>query len=427
MRANSMPNIRHLRAVSAVARLQSVNRAASELFVTQPAVSQAIAGVEDWCARQLFVRHRGGMLPTPAGSKLIDRVNRAIGELERGYWSARPDSLSADHFYQISSVQFVALASLSKTRDWESSSAMLGVSSTSLKRTIRTLELTIGCMLLHRTSTGILFTEAGTRFAASIGLAIRELELGTDEIAIQSGARGGTLRIGSMPLARAQLIPQAVMMTLRSYPDLEIIIADGAYDDLRQQLRSGEIDLMVGALRKQHREDEFDSEGLIELPLSIVARSGHPLFRRGRVSMEDTVDYRWIVSRDGSPARRLFERMFEVRGMQQPANILEVGCQITSRNLLLNSDMLALLSAHQIELERVTGQLSVLDIELEETRRTIGVSTRKQWAPTEPQRTFLSALKSASFSAAMPKDARVIGFNAQRRNGMPQRFNTSNL
>lgn len=416
MRANSLPNIRHLRAVSAVARLQSVNRAASELFVTQPAVSQAIAGVEEWCAEQLFVRHRGGMLPTSAGSKLIDRVNRAIGELERGYWSARPDSLSSDHFYQISSVQFVALASLSKTRDWEGSATALGVSATSLKRTIRTLELTIGCLLLHRTSTGILFTDAGTRFATSIGLAIRELEFGTDEIAIECGARGGTLRIGSMPLARAQLIPQAILMTLRSYPSLEVVITDGAYDDLLQQLRTGEIDLMVGALRHQPREDEFDSVGLIELPLSIVARSGHPLCKRGKVSLGDTVEFPWIVSRDGSPARLLFEKMFQIRGVQQPTKILKVGCQITSRNLLLNSDMLALLSSHQIEFEQFTGQLSVLDIELEETKRTIGVSTRKQWSPTEPQRNFLSALKSASLSASQPKDTRVVGFNSRRRN-----------
>lgn len=416
MTTNNMPNIRHLRAVSAVARLQSVNRAASELFVTQPAVSQAIAGVEEWCARQLFVRHRGGMLPTPAGSKLIDRINRAIGELERGYWSARPDSHSADHFYQISSVQFIALSSLSKTRDWEASSSLLGVSSTSLKRTIRTLEVTIGCILLHRTSTGILFTDAGNRFAMSIGLAIRELELGADEIAIESGARGGTLRIGSMPLARAQLIPEAILMTLRSYPDLKIIISDGAYDDMRQQLRSGEIDLMVGALRNQRRDDEFDSEGLVDLPLSIVARAGHPLFKRGSFSIEDTIGYPWIVSRDGSPARRLFEKVFEIRGIQQPAKILEVGCQSTSSHLLLNSDMLALLSAHQIELERFTGQLSVLDIELAETKRTIGVSRRKQWSPTDPQRTFLAALKSAGISAGQSQGARVVGFQPRRFN-----------
>ncbi|WP_352447960.1 LysR substrate-binding domain-containing protein [Mesorhizobium sp. M0013] len=78
------------------------------------------------------------------------------------------------------------------------------------------------------------------------------------------------------------------------------------------------IDLMVGALRHQHREDEFDCVGFIELPLSIVARSGHPLCQREKVSIADTVEYPWIASRDGSPARLLFEKMFQTRGMQQP-------------------------------------------------------------------------------------------------------------
>lgn len=121
-----------------------------------------------------------------------------------------------------------------------------------------------------------------------------------------------------MHFARAQLIPDAVLLTLRSYPNLEVIIADRVYDDLLQQLRTGEIDLMVGALRHQHREDEFDCVGFIELPLSIVARSGHPLCQREKVSIADTVEYPWIASRDGSPARLLFEKMFQTRGMQQP-------------------------------------------------------------------------------------------------------------
>lgn len=411
----SIPNIRHLRAISAVARLQSVNRAACELFVTQPAVSQAIAGVEEWCSEKLFVRHHGGMLLTQSGSKLIERVNRAISELERGYWSAKPNSDTADHFYQITSAQFMALASISKSKDWQTSAVQLGISITSLKRTIRTLELTIGCLLLHRTSSGVLLTNAGSNLATSIGLAIRELELGTDELSIERGVRGGSLRIGSMPLARAQLIPEAVLQTLKSYPDLEIVVSDGSYEDLLVQLQTGEIDLMVGALRHQSRQDEFDEVELIELPLSVVARRGHPLSNKKTITLADTVDHHWIVSREGSPARSMFKNVFRSRQVALPEKVVEAGCQIVARSLLLNSNMLAMLSSHQVEFELQAGQLSVLGIELEETNRTIGATTRKNWRPTAPQRDFFAILKSVSLTASDSENSTVVPLRGHSR------------
>jgi DNA-binding transcriptional LysR family regulator len=66
-----------LRAFAAVARQGSVSRAASELFVSQPAVSKHLAALESELGTALVERRRNGARLTPAGRVLADYALRA--------------------------------------------------------------------------------------------------------------------------------------------------------------------------------------------------------------------------------------------------------------------------------------------------------------------------------------------------------------
>ena len=73
-----------LRAFAAVARQRSFSRAAAELFVSQPAISKHVAGLEAKLGKQLFVRRRRGIELTPAGELLAEYVLRAEALLVYG-------------------------------------------------------------------------------------------------------------------------------------------------------------------------------------------------------------------------------------------------------------------------------------------------------------------------------------------------------
>lgn len=60
-----------LEAFWAVAETKSFSRAAERLHVTQPALSQRIAGLEGGLERKLFVRGAGGVRLTDAGARLL--------------------------------------------------------------------------------------------------------------------------------------------------------------------------------------------------------------------------------------------------------------------------------------------------------------------------------------------------------------------
>jgi DNA-binding transcriptional LysR family regulator len=74
--------ISQLRAVVAVAERGNFSEAALELQLTQPAVSHAIATLEDELGVPLFARGRYGAVLTPAGERVLHHARQAMQHLE---------------------------------------------------------------------------------------------------------------------------------------------------------------------------------------------------------------------------------------------------------------------------------------------------------------------------------------------------------
>jgi LysR family glycine cleavage system transcriptional activator len=76
-----LPSIRSLMAFEAIARLQSVSRAASELSITQAAASIRLKGLEEHLGFPLFLRTNGHFSLTAAGERYLATVHKVISDL----------------------------------------------------------------------------------------------------------------------------------------------------------------------------------------------------------------------------------------------------------------------------------------------------------------------------------------------------------
>src|SRR5215468_8792414 len=86
----------HMRYLKEVADLGSFTRAAQMLHVSQPALSQQIKELEERLGAQLLDRSGPQIRPTDLGSAYLERVNRALSELEEGNRAIRDvEDLSA--------------------------------------------------------------------------------------------------------------------------------------------------------------------------------------------------------------------------------------------------------------------------------------------------------------------------------------------
>ncbi len=75
-------DIVQLKTLIRVAELGSLNKAADQLRVAQPALSRQIRLLEEELGAPLFVRHGRGMVITPIGTRVLQRANVILNEID---------------------------------------------------------------------------------------------------------------------------------------------------------------------------------------------------------------------------------------------------------------------------------------------------------------------------------------------------------
>lgn len=396
-------NLRHLRAFREVARYRNISEASGHVHLSQPAISQAIAKLEHLLDVRLFDRRSDGMFISEHGGLVLNRVDRALSFLEDGgrkslQVAPRNRGQRIGKFDQLlTSAQLRALIAVSRTKNFSLAAQSVGMSQPSLHRAARSLELLSGIALFEKVNREIRLTPAGEVLVQHAKLAEAEMEQCLVEIEALKGIDAARIVIGSLPLARTFVLPHAINRLTERRPDVQVNVIDGPYDDLLHGLSHGEIDILIGALRDPVPIDDVEQEALFDDQLAIVVRAGHPLASKRHIDLADLVDYPWVVPRSGTPTRTHFEKLFPDK--DKLPRLVESSSLILVRGLLLESDRVTIISAHQIHHECQQGLLAILPLDMSGTSRPIGLTLRKNWQPTASQEFFLEALRDASQAA----------------------------
>jgi len=400
--STAIPNLRHLQIASEIAKRGSISAAARASHLSQPAVSQAVKALESLFGVSLFERTSVGMAPTSAGRECLIRIDRALAQINEAIAEARRSKATSrgGDSYTTSSVQLEALAAVVEQRGFSAAARALKVSRATLHRAARGLEQAIGTELFEKTSFGIGPTKEAEELARRLRLAFVEIDQARAYVSALSGGGLGRTVIGAMPLARSMLVPVAVMAFAADYPQHTVCILDGPYESMLDALRNGSADVLIGALRDPLPHRDVVQEALFDDPLAIVVRVGHPLARRKRASVRELAAFSWIAPRLGSPLRRQYEALFRSANMDAPPGAIECNSLVAARAMLLLSDRVMLLSARQVDHELTTGELTTLPLPLGPMFRSIGLTMRRDWRPTEAQHDLLARLRTTATAAA---------------------------
>lgn len=371
-------NLRHLAAVAEIARLGTINAAAGAVNLTQPAITQALGRLEEQLGVPLFERRHDGMVPTAAAALLVPRIEAALGHI-----SSR----------LVTMARMRALLALADTGSYAGASLQTGLSLPSLHRAVNDLALSMRKVLVQRRGKGLALTEAGAQLARSFRLARVELQTGISEIEALKGHETRAIAIGAMPLSRARILPAAVTRFQRRHPQVRLSIAEGSRSELVEPLRNGALDLMIGALREPLVEADLVQHPLFDDLPAVIGRKGHPL-AGARPDAAALAGYPWTVPASGVPLRESFMRFFADAGVPPPRVPIESGSVMMIRQILIDSDFLTMLSPDQVRVELEAGWLEQISPLSAELGRTIGVTTRRSWRPTEVQQEFLDDLSA---------------------------------
>ena len=393
-------SLRHLKSALYVFDYKNVTRAANKLNRSQTAVTKAVRELEAELGCILFDRSSVGMMPTVHGEALAHRVKLAAAEFDRA-GAAYQRFVPGGRSYQsipifsmdISYKRLAAFVALFQARDINEAAKLLGVTKAAIYNSVRQMEELLDLELFERGPGGVSPTSFCAVLARHTKLAFAEIRHALDDIASLDGVTSGQVAIGTLPYTRTYLTPKAINRLLRRHPQLGVTTQEGPYNLMQAGLRSGDLDVIVGAVRPTEAGADFKTETLIEDRLAVIARKGHPLTQKKKIDFRDLQNLEWVLPAVETPSRRLFDETCRGYSMQTPKHAVQTSSQSMVRGLLLDSDRVALVSEHQIFYDRKAGLLEVLPVDLEETYRPIGITLRAHTQPSPAATLFLEELR----------------------------------
>lgn len=189
------------------------------------------------------------------------------------------------------------LLTLAQTGSLRASAETLNVTQPALTKALKQLEEEFGTMLVIRTPKGVRLTPAGKLLAARAATALRELERAREEVAWHTRDTQITVSVGLSPAAALMLATGALARFQARWPDVRVRLVNALAHKTLLQLRSGEMDLAITTLPSPNLGSDLHATRLVESPIVVVAREGHPLAAARRLA--DLHDATWILT--GAP------------------------------------------------------------------------------------------------------------------------------
>jgi len=367
-----------------VARLGSMNKAATELLRAHSAIAHAIQQLEQGLNQTLFERATRGMLLTEAGRVLLRRVEYAFDEMEAA--RAELEAIHSPDDHPLRNAQIFSLAvnerrlatliALAEQKHMGAVAQQLDITQPAVSMAVRDIEDSVGVALFERSGMLWQATEAGEIIINHLKRALSQLRLADAELTALDGHIRGKVIVGALPFGRPYILPAAISRVHRKHPGLQFTTVEAPLNSLAYSLWCGDIDFILGALGNVEPYPDLVQESLFGDRMGVIARAGHPLAKRAQLTLADTLNTDWVLPREGTPPRKIMRAAFAAIGKQEPAPTVESSDLSVIRGLLLESDMVTAASSHLFHHEIKAGVLQRLPIDMAESNRSVGILRR---------------------------------------------------
>ncbi|MEJ8810894.1 LysR substrate-binding domain-containing protein [Variovorax ureilyticus] len=276
-----------------------------------------------------------------------------------------------------------------------SAARRLGLTQPAVTHAVRELERGIGANLFARSVKGVAPTDIGAALLRRSHLLFNEVRRAQEEIAELRDGTGGRLSIAFSSTA-AQLLPAALIDFRARRPGVALELQELTWPNADARWHGGDYDFAVISESGDPPQDGLEREVLLEHPLVVAARAGHPQARaRSLSSLQHCL---WLVPGYGLT---LLQRLFAARRTAAPADV--IACQSThmALTLLYRTDALALLSSSVVSGHAMSSglvRLSLAGPALASLR--IALLVRDSQALTPAARVFIDCLRRAAKDAA---------------------------
>lgn len=279
---------------------------------------------------------------------------------------------------------------VSKHGSFRAAAKSMAITQSAVSKAVAEVESDLGFAVFERHARGVVLTAAGQDFVDRAARIFADLDLLVESAAQKRLEDARVLRYGVAPPSLVGLLNRPVRQLVLDDPALRLQCHAVGMPDGIEQLRRGDIDVLVGPTAFV--------QGLPELAMRVIqprfrpclcVRRGHPLAGRLGLKPADVATFPFIHSTAG----HLYEdHFFDAMAESWPrvAHVLDNVSLVVS--ILERSDALAVFSEGYATSSAVKEQLEILDVPL--TPLVIGCIYRRRWLATAAMRDFMDALEA---------------------------------
>jgi len=266
---------------------------------------------------------------------------------------------------------------------------VLHVSQPAVTKTLRELEAAVGATLVEREGRGIRVTRFGEVFLQHAGASLAAVQRGLDSVARERMHAGPPLRIGALPTVSARVMPDAIERFLALKTGNPVKIFTGENIVLLEQLRLGQLDLVVGRLAAPEQMTGLNFSHLYTERVVFAVRKAHPLLESRHFDFARIREFTVLMPTYGSVIRPYVERFLIGHGIADFPSEIETVSDSFGRAMVLQSNAIWVISEGVVAPDVALGDLALLPIDTAETRGAVGLTTRAG-APDVPGAALLA-------------------------------------
>ena len=196
-----------------------------------------------------------------------------------------------------------------RCRSFRAGADELGISQSTITKSIQRLERQLGVRLFNRTTRTVEPTDTARHLIVKAENVLARADTFDEEARLLAGGELGAIRVGAIALAAETLIVNGLAKLTETHPQLEVEVVVGS-SDVYRDLATGDCDVVIGDEVNFSMSPHASSLRMIpvhEEPLVFVHRVGHPAAEASVLT--ELLQYPLAIPSRYFNENRLFEAM----------------------------------------------------------------------------------------------------------------------
>ncbi len=255
---------------------------------------------------------------------------------------------------------------------------VMNLTQPAVSRTLRELEDICGKQLVQKHGRGIRLTEFGDVFLRHAGSSLVAARNGLNALTSTNMSDGPPVRVGALPTVSATIIPDAVATYLESGMLNRLKIVSGDNRVLLNQLREGELDMVMGRLPAPENMQGLIFEPIYRDKVVFAVASDHPLAGLKNMPTDAIANYPVMMPNKGSVIRPFVDRLFIEQGIAEPKQTIDTVSDSFGRAFTRKYQAVWIISRGVVLAELNNKEFTTLPIDTETTMGSVGLNIRAE-------------------------------------------------